>query len=436
MLDKILSFAEKYNMLPHGSTVLCGLSGGADSVCLTVCLNMLSEMLGISVEAIHINHCIRGQESDRDEVFCRELCERLSIPFTAVSCNVPDFAEKNSLSLEEAARKLRYECFQERSHGKIVATAHNADDNLETAILNLARGTGISGISGIPPVRDNIVRPLLTVTRAEIEDFLSKNGFSFVTDSTNLSDDYTRNKIRHRIVPLLHDINPAVTSSFIHSSDTLHDENNFIELETEKALKLVKSGNTLTGLKALPSLLRRRCIRDLLSENNLSYNHDLLLRAEALAQNGGKLNISNDIFLVSEGNVLELKKITHAEHELLSAELIIGDNCLFKGKILRAELVTIPQEDGEAVLLDCDKLEGKLILRNRRFGDKIKLAGRGFTSSVKKLINEKIPQELRHELHFIEDEKGTVFAESLGIAQRIAPTEETERFLRITIVNA
>ena len=173
MLDKIYSFIQKYDMLKSGDTVVCGLSGGADSVALLLALFSLKDRLGIQIEALHVNHCLRGAESDRDEQFCRELCKRKAIVFNAVSCDVSGYAEKNSLSVEEAARKLRYSIFEEYSAHKKTATAHNANDALETAILNLARGTGIKGIAGIPPVRGNIISPLLGVTRDEIEMFLA-----------------------------------------------------------------------------------------------------------------------------------------------------------------------------------------------------------------------------------------------------------------------
>ncbi|MDE6091530.1 MAG: tRNA lysidine(34) synthetase TilS, partial [Ruminococcus sp.] len=151
MINKIFSFVKKHNMINKGDTVICGLSGGADSVCLLLVLSELSRKIGFTVKALHVNHCLRGKESDRDEDFCRDLCGKLGIPFTAVSCNVRDFAEKNSLSVEESARKLRYSVFKENSQGGKIATAHNANDNLETVILNLARGSALKGLAGIPP---------------------------------------------------------------------------------------------------------------------------------------------------------------------------------------------------------------------------------------------------------------------------------------------
>lgn len=435
ILDKINGFSAKYNMLPYGASVVCALSGGADSVCLMFCLKLLSVNSRFEVEALHINHSIRGEESDGDEEFCRRLCAQLDVPFTSVRVDAPAYAKEYSLSLEESARKLRYKCFHEHSQGKIIATAHNADDNLETALLNLSRGSGITGISGIPPVRDNIIRPLLTVTRAEIECFLKENNLSFVTDSTNLSDDYTRNKIRHSIVPLLAEINPSVVKSFINSSDALREENSFIADETLKALEKCRNGNTLLDINNLPELIRKRCIIRLLSDNNVSYSHDLVERAMSLAGTGGKINVAGELFIVSDKNSLKLEKISEkTAHSVVSAELPLNGTVTLLGKIVTAEIAepSAPLSP-DAFYLDLDSLKGNLILRNRVYGDKIQLAGRGFTSSVKKLINEKIPPELRETLLFIQDDIGTVWAERLGIAQRTAPRKDSYALLKITV---
>ena len=442
MTDKIFSFIKKYDMISKGDTVICGLSGGADSVCLLVVLTEISRKIGFTVKALHVNHCLRGAESDRDENFCRELCRKMNIPFTAVSCDVTAFAQENGISTEESARILRYRIFAENSSGAKIATAHNANDNLETVIFNLARGSALKGISGIPPVRDNIIRPLLVVSRPEIEAFLKNIGQDYVTDSTNLSDDYTRNKIRHQVLPVLAGINPSLIETSVNSTDAIRSENSLIEELTENALSECRSGNKLQGLDRFHEVIRKRCIARILSENSLSYSHDRLQQADGILTDGGKLNISGNIFFVSDGHNAELKKILPAQNqELLSALLKTGDNSIFSDKILSCEI--IPCEDLQKInyvhkkltfyLLDYDKIIGRVILRNRRFGDRIQLQGRNFTSSVKKLINEKIPASERDTLHFLEDEKGTIFAEKIGIAQRVAPDINTVKFLKISV---
>ncbi|MDE5649348.1 MAG: tRNA lysidine(34) synthetase TilS, partial [Oscillospiraceae bacterium] len=229
MIDKIINTIEIYSMIKKGDRITAALSGGADSVCLLLVLKELSESYNITVDAIHINHCIRGEESDRDEEFCRSLCTKLHIPITVIRTDVPSAAAGSKKSLEETARDIRYETFKKHAgkNGKI-ATAHTLSDNAETVILNLARGTGLKGLCGIPPVRDNIIRPLIEITRQQVEDCLKEQNQGFVTDSTNLSNDYTRNRIRHNIIPELLKINGGFYKTFSAGQKILKEENNFI----------------------------------------------------------------------------------------------------------------------------------------------------------------------------------------------------------------
>ena len=442
MTEKIYAFIRQENLLDSGDSVVCGLSGGADSVGLLLALHELSERLGITVEALHVNHCLRGEESDRDENFCRQLCEKLNIPFRSFRVNVKGFAEKNSLSDEEAARKLRYGVFAENSKGKKLATAHNANDNLETVIHNLVRGSALKGLAGIPVKRDNIIRPLLTVSRQEIEDFLAERQQDFVTDSTNLSDDYTRNKIRHSIIPLFQELNSSVVGTSVRSISALRSENMLIESETDSAEKQCRNGNIFMGLESFHPVIRRRCIARLLSDNSLPYSADRLETADNIAVNGGKLNISGNIYFVSDGHEAGLKSIPNsAQTENVEKLMEIGENSIFPDRLLFTEIVecddlkkfTSVHKILTFYLLDYDKIIGRVVVRNRKFGDRIQLRGRNFTSSIKKLINEKVPAAKRNTLHFMEDSIGTFFAENIGIAQRVAPDCNTKRYLIVSV---
>ncbi len=443
MQKKIRNTADKYNMIKSGDTVVCGLSGGADSVCLLLSLKELSAELDFSVEALHVNHCLRGAESDRDEQFCRDLCMQLNIPFTAVSCDVKGYSEKMGLSCEEAARELRYGIFRENAAGKLLATAHNADDNLETMLLNLIRGTGLKGITGIPPVRDNIIRPLIAVSRQEIEEYLQKHGQNFVTDSSNLTDDYTRNKIRHNIIPLMRELNGSITETTVRTAEVLRSENQLIDEAVHSAYEKCFKDGIFTGLGEYNQVIRRRCIAKYLSDNSLPFSNKRLTDCDNILVNGGKINISGNIHLISHGNKLRFEEIIPAKtQELISKTLEIGENRIFPDSILICEIanceslkkIDFVHKKLTFYLLDYDKIKGTAIVRNRKFGDKLKLRGRNFTSSVKKIINETIPVSQRNSLHFIEDEEGTVFAEKIGIADRVAPDENTKRLLKIHIL--
>jgi tRNA(Ile)-lysidine synthase len=279
------------------------------------------------------------------------------------------------------------------------------------------------------------------VSRKEIENYLDSCGFSYVTDSTNLSDDYTRNKIRHHVIPILSQLNTSVVKTSAFSLDALRSENDFIEQQADSAYNSCRDGNCLNGLKEYHTVIRRRCIARLLTENSVPYSYDRLESADKITVNGGKINVSGELYLVSDKNSIRLEKISPEEQKYVCTELIIGENRIFDGRILNAEL--IPEKNaGEKELvhknstiyyLDYDKIIGRAFVRSRRCGDRIKLYGNNFTSSVKKLINEKIPPEKRKTLHFIEDDVGTVFAEGMGIADRAAPDGKTQRLLKITV---
>ena len=201
MLKKVLAAIEDYGMLGKGSTVTVALSGGADSVALLYCLLELKEQFSLNIRAAHLNHNLRGDESLRDANFVADLCKKLNVDLSLKSADVSSVAKETGESIELAARRVRYDFLNEVSGG-IIATAHTASDSFETMLFNLSRGTAIKGLSGIPPKRDNLIRPLIYCTRADVEEYCKQNNISFVTDSSNLSDDYTRNKIRHNVVPV------------------------------------------------------------------------------------------------------------------------------------------------------------------------------------------------------------------------------------------
>ena len=222
MLTSLIRFADLHDMFPCSGLVIACVSGGVDSMCLLEALVDISRERGFIVSAAHFNHLLRGEESHRDEDFVREYCSNQNIPFYSERGDVNDFAKTNKLGTEEAAREMRYRFFYalaERLSAERIATAHTADDNAETALMNLIRGSGTAGLSGIPPKRGIVVRPMLCVARNEVIDFAKSHGIPFVEDSTNSSDVYTRNKIRHSIMPIIKEINPKFTKTITTASE-------------------------------------------------------------------------------------------------------------------------------------------------------------------------------------------------------------------------
>jgi tRNA(Ile)-lysidine synthase len=281
------------------SKIIVALSGGADSVCL---LYALSE-LKLDVEACHVNHKLRGEASDSDERFVRELCGRLGVKLHVKAIDVK-LLQKKHRSLEETARNARYSYFAELGTDALIATAHNANDNVETVLLNLVRGTGLRGFCGIPPVRDNIIRPLIEVTRAEILAYLEEKGADYITDESNFSDEFTRNNLRLNVIPLLEKINPSLTGSVTRMCESLrHDE------EYLHGLAEINDTCDADLLIQMPTAIKNRIISRLLSKNNISPSFLRIGSVASLLETGGKINLSKDKFAVVKDNLLIIQTI-------------------------------------------------------------------------------------------------------------------------------
>lgn len=427
MTEKIISTIETYGMLKGGECVTAALSGGADSVCLLLVLNALKDKYSLKLDAVHVNHCIRGSEADRDEQFCRKLCDRLGVELTVKRIDVPAIAAEKKQSLEEAARNVRYSVFAEHSAAGLTATAHTASDNAETVLLNLARGTGLKGMCGIPPVRDNIIRPLIDVTRQDVENYLKETGQDFVTDSTNLDNDYTRNRIRHNIIPEILRINSGFYKTFCAELKIFSEENIFIENSVKTAYNICIDNGALCGLEKYDTVIRKRCISLFLKENSLPVSAEKINAINGILDSGGKINISDGVFAVCRKHTLTILRMPE-KTEIQPVKLRCGENSIFSHKTVFAEI-----KDGGGGIIDIDRVCGDIVLRNRNYGDRIRLSGRNFTSSVKKLLNENVRADMRPFIHFLADDEGVIFIENIGVADRVKPDGNTKKSLYITV---
>lgn len=261
---KVKNYIDENKMIRHGDSVIVGLSGGADSVCLLLLLDKLRETYGIDLHAVHINHGIRGESAKRDEEFSWKICKKHNIPFTVYEIDVKELAKKEGLSVEEAGREARYACFydymcelkeqcaenEEINCSVKIAVAHHMDDQAETVIFNMARGSGINGIGGMDPtsIRDGIqiIRPLLCMTRTEILELLKNEGQEFCTDETNLSNDYSRNQIRNVVIPGLTELQPKTSEHIAYLAKEAREANEYINGVVEKlfeeAVKEIEPG--------------------------------------------------------------------------------------------------------------------------------------------------------------------------------------------------
>lgn len=269
-IDKVRETLADLDMITAGDRVYVGLSGGADSVSLLHALRELSAELGFTVAAVHIDHGLRGAESDGDMRFCVELCEKLGIPLELRRLDIAGIKAKHE-SVEECARRARYQAFSEVVGNDILATAHNLNDNAETVLMNLMRGTGIKGLCGIPPKRGNIIRPLIRCSRAEVEEYCRLNDLTYVTDSTNLSDEYTRNRIRHILLPEMLKINPSLPETIRRMTETLRSDRDYLEGLADAALESSARGRGYAAaeLAELPLPIKSRAVSKILSEGGI-----------------------------------------------------------------------------------------------------------------------------------------------------------------------
>ena len=425
MLNKCLNTIYEYNMLSHGDKVVVGLSGGADSCALIHILYRLKDRLGISITAVHINHSLRGEESDGDERFARDFCAELNIPIICERHDITAIAEEKAIGTEEAGRLIRYDAF-ERALGKVengkIAVAHNLNDRAETVLMRIARGTGIKGLTGISPVRGNIIRPLINCSRDEIEKYCAENGIKFHTDSTNNETVYTRNKVRLNIMPLfVRDINRNAVSNIAKTAESAALDNDFMEKETENAYNLCRINTfeknivyfDICKLKSLHEAIIKRVILKALAE--LSNAHKDIYSKNVddvfyLINKGTGKSVSLPYGLKAETVYDRLKIYAEekSEPESYSYDLALGDTVYVKetGKYVlvsdKNEKNNIKSTNLCTKAFDYDKIKGSLVVRNRLPGDFIRLYPRQGRKKLKDFfIDKKIPRAERDSMCFI-----------------------------------
>lgn len=420
MQNRLLKFAREQNLMAPGDTVICAVSGGADSVAMLFALYLLREKLGITLEAAHFNHNLRGEESLRDETFVRELCARYEIPLHVASGEI----HPGKKGLEAAARDARY-AFLESLPGKI-ATAHTADDNAETILMHLVRGTGLKGLGGIAPQRGKLIRPMLGITRREVEDFLAEWHLPHVEDSTNETDAFLRNRLRHHVMPLLAAENPRIAENLSQMALRLReDEACLSQLSRYETLPEVET------LRTLPSAVRSRMLERFLKENGVREPEDVhIAQAEALV-----FSDSPSASAAFPGGVTLSRQYGHlTANPTGEAFTPVTLTCPGSAEAAGIRITCEPARElaqSENLLTVCPV--GKISIRPRQTGDKIRLSG-GSKSLKKLFIDRKIPAADRGRIPVVCDETGILGVYSIGVnldrAAQILPAV-TIRFERI-----
>lgn len=430
MLKKVLEAVARFDMLKNAQHITVALSGGADSMALLDVLLNLKDKLNIGkISAAHFNHQIRGDEALRDQEFVESYCTAKGIDCYIGCADVPAFAKQQGLGTELAARKLRYEFF-ESLDTDLIATAHTASDNIETVLFNLTRGTALSGLCGIPPMRDKYIRPLILCTREDIENYCRQNGIFFVTDSTNLSDDYTRNKIRHNITPVLKSINSSVENAVMRMTASLREDEDFIgNIANQKYNELLcEDGLLLDGFELLHSAVAKRIVAKFCNDVKLDVDNFHINAIYDICKSGGKTSLPQDkSAMVREGVLMITDSKAQYENIEFSVDIIKTDNDLFEKnqKIHNLLLKNV---------LDCDKIIGKLVIRTRQIGDSVRLKNKNGTKTLKKLFCEyKIPLCERENLPVICDDQGIVWIHKIGVAERCAADEKSTSIYKINV---
>ena len=426
MLIKLLECIRRYGMMQPGDSVTCAVSGGADSMALLMGLYLLREKLQINLSAAHFNHGLRGEESDRDEAFVRDFCDRLDIPF---SCGRGQVCAGKK-GLEAAARDARY-AYLKTLPGKI-ATAHTANDNAETVLMHMVRGTGLKGLGGITPVNGKLIRPLLTATRSEVLAFLAEYHVGYVSDSTNQTDDFLRNRLRHHVMPLLEQENPRLAENLSAMAMELRED--------EAALSSVAEYEELPcvqTLRQMPRPLRARMLMAFLERSGVNEpEREHVALAESLVfsdKPSARASFPGGVTVCRKYDRLEkLSGPARFSPVTLACPGVTDVPELYLRVFCQEE------ENGKTDAANFFvKPVGKLVLRPRREGDTMRL--RGGTKSLKKLfIDNKIPASRRDLIPVAADENGVLgvygvganldrLAVQTGIAIRFEKIEKGEK---------
>ncbi|MCH5183329.1 MAG: tRNA lysidine(34) synthetase TilS [Oscillospiraceae bacterium] len=428
--EAILAYLRENALLEQGMHVCVCFSGGVDSSVLLHLLFSLREELGLRLSACHFHHGIRGEEADRDEAFCASVCRELDIPLYHGAADVPALVRRTGKSPEEAARDARYDWFAVLGKKEGIdrfATAHHKNDQAETVLFRLLRGTTVAGLRGIPPKRGDVIRPLLCLSRGEIEAYAREHGIAYCTDVTNFSEKHTRNYIRMTLLPAMERVNPAATEAILRLSRYASED--------EDALSAMLPPHAVpqqvAGLPA--ALLRRVVARNFTLETGktLCYTHlDELCRAVATGKDGF-IGLPGGYRAVLSGGTLRYEAATQEPLPPLDPGVLREGTTLLCGGALRVtmrrsgEPISVrPSPDGEFVYnlsieipLSCSGICGMIRYRCRQNGDRLRV--RGVNRSVKKLFSEsKIPVPLRERIPVFYDDKGVFCIPFVGVADR------------------
>lgn len=461
MLKKVVEYIKEYGMIEQGDRIVTGVSGGADSVCLFHALLELMPVFHHKLFVVHINHGIRGRQADEDEEFVRNMCAVNGIWFTSVLKDVPAIAKEEGLTEEEAGRKVRYEefykCFYENKCNKI-AIAHNKNDNAETILFHLFRGSGIKGLSGIRPVRDEIIRPLLNITRAEIEMYLEDKGITYREDATNFTMDYTRNKIRLGILPLAEQaINSKAIEHITKAGQQLSEIEEYLFKMTQSAYEWIVSWKKdvyylqVKEFNQEDIVIKKNIIREILAKliggfKDLEAFHIDLVLGLCGKETGKRLNLLGGVIAergyddikLYKGHAVFTETMDYALEEqtlnIPGSNILPECNIILNSRLIKYKKNMIIPQNGCTKWFDYDKIENTVLIRTRKSGDFICINKQGNKKKLKQFfIDEKIPKSTRDSLPLITDGSHIMWIPGYRRSEAYKVEEGTRLILEINL---
>ena len=454
---RLIEFIKVNKLIDYGDGIVVGLSGGPDSICLLYLLNSIRDEFKIDIVAVHINHMLRAEEADADELYCKDVCEQLGIEFFSRKININEYSMKNGISSETAGREVRYRYFDEVMKSKgfnKIATAHNANDQAETILMRLMRGTGIEGLCGIPVKRDNVyIRPILFMKREEVEEYCRVNNLMPRIDKSNLERVYSRNKVRLDILPYMKEnFNSDVIEAINRMSELLRIDNNFIDNEVNKYYEefctrenniIVISKDVFKFHKAILYRVIRRAIKDVAGNN---YNVELKNIEDVITLSeigtGKIIYLPNDIIAVNVYGDIKIKingyeiKKEDSEKIILKEEVVHKvieyNDYIFEFELIENIEKNYYNKNSSTKYFDFDKINGNIVIRYRKNGDKIIPLGLRGTKKVKDVfINLKIPKEKRDFIPIIQFGEDIGWIIDVAISEKFKVTKETNKILKI-----
>jgi len=461
MLEKVKRYIKKWHMIEEGDHIIVGVSGGADSVCLLFVLSEFRKTIPFEVTVVHVNHGLRGEAAAADEAYVNELCDTLSIPIYTYYENVELIAKSRKQSTEEAGREVRrfhFEAVMELCGANKIALAHHQNDNVETMLFHLARGTGLRGLGGMKPVQGKYIRPLLCLTRAEIETYLHERDIFYCEDMTNFTDEYTRNRIRNNIIPLLEkEVNSAAVLHMGETMQQLQLVQDYMDEQMKKAYRIcvreTEDGFLIsrTEFLGIHEALKQMIIKKVLAtvsetkfEKDIEQIHVYSVRELLEKQVGKQVNLPYQLQAKRVYDGIVIRKSQKDKSGGFQQDIVLQSGnegrIFYENQSLQYRIFINDKEsanwtqNGGKQYFDCDIIQNGLIVRTRRAGDYITIHPDGRTQKLKSFfINEKVPQEMRDHILLLADGNHILWIEGMRTNCLYQVTSKTKHVLEVQV---